>query len=321
MALSDLAIFNEQVRDNTIEMLDQQIDVFNGASRGTIVLTPSANKGSFTETALFANIGNIIRNRNPFEDKAIDSTSLKNVLDVSVKIGSGTPEIRLDQSEFDWIQQKPAHAAAAVAKSLAAQMMQDYLNKAIGVSVAAIGQSGDVTTDVTAATTDNTVTLGNLLHAAGKFGDRQQAIRAWVLHSSAMTNLWSEALKNGQSLFKFESVNIWDDGFGRIFIVTDSPNLTWQNDGKSFYNTIGLTPEAVVVESNNDFHSVTADTTGYTNLRRTFQAEWSANYGVKGYKWNKSVEAPTDAALLTAANWPRWATSHKDTAGVILKSA
>lgn len=321
MALSDLQIFNEQLYLIATEIIDQQIERFNAASGNTLILVPAANKGSFTEKALFQNMGSIVRNRNPFKDSAVESRSLAHILETTVKVGSGTPEIRLDQAQFDWIKMKPTDAAAMMSKQLSAQIMADYLNNAIGVGVAAIGQANDTTLDVTAATDESTVTLSNLVRAAGKFGDRSGAIRAWVMHSASMTALELQAIKNSERLFRFDSINVMSDGFGRMFIITDSPNLTWSKDGKTYYNTLGLTENSVVVETNGDFHSAIGQTTGYENIRNMFQAEWSANYGVKGYSWNTAEVAPTTAALMTAANWKRYVTSMKDTAGVILKSA
>lgn len=319
MALSDLAVFNDQVHLITTEIIDQQIEKFNRAAQGTLILTPGSNKGDFSEKAMFKNMGGIVRRRNPYGSGPVEQRSLSHIKDVSVKVAAGTPEIRLDPGQFKWIKQSPAVAAAAVAKQMAAQKMADHLNTAIGIGVTTIGKSTDSTVDVTAD--GGKCTLDNLLVAASKFGDRSQAIRAWVLHSASITNLQREALKNAERLFSFGSVNLMSDGFGRVYIVTDSDNLHWtSSDNKLFYNVLGLTENAIVVEQNDDFTVAGGDKTGDENIIRTFQAEWSSNYSVKGYAW-AGAKAPTDAALFSAANWNRYATSHKDTAGVILKSA
>ena len=319
MALSDLAVFNEQVHKVTTEVLDQQIGLFNSAAQGTLILTPGSNQGDFSETAMFKNMGDILRRRNPYGSGKIEQRSLAHIKDVSVKVASGTQEIRLDPGQFNWIKQSPTAAAVAMGRQLAVQRMADYLNTAIGVGITAIGSNSDCTVDVTADS--GKCTLDNLLLTSAKFGDRSQAIRAWVMHSASMNNLQREALKNSERLFTFGSVNLMTDGFGRVYIVTDSDNLHWTSaDNKVLYNVLGLTEQAVVVEQNDDFTTAGGDQTGDENIMRTFQAEWSSNYGVKGYAW-AGAKAPTDSALFSAANWKRYATSHKDTAGVILKAA
>jgi len=62
--------------------------------------------------------------------------------------------------------------------------------------------------------------------------------------------------------------------------------------------------------------------TGEENIKRMWQAEWTYNLGVQGFSWNKTTgdHSPTDAAIMSSANWTRTATSHKDLAGVLLKS-
>ena len=65
------------------------------------------------------------------------------------------------------------------------------------------------------------------------------------------------------------------------------------------------------------------DDTGKENIQRTYQAEWSYNLGLLGYSWNTAAggSSPSDTALGTPSNWTKVATSNKDTAGVLLKSA
>lgn len=323
MALSDLQVYSETAYSAATEVLDQQIEVFNGASRGTLILSPTAHQGDFSDTAFFANLGDILRRRNPYGDGDIASRSLKHLQDTSVKVAGGTIEMRLDPGQFKWIQQNPEVAGAAFGQQLATQMLADMVNTAIGLGVTAIGQSADVTNDVTAVTgADGKASLVNLLDTASKFGDRAQAIQCWLMHSNVASTIHREALTNGNRLFNYGSVNIWEDGFGRVFIVTDSPALTFTAADSVKYNTLGLTGGAVLVGQNNDFDYATGTQTGHENLRRTWQGEWSVNYGVKGYSWDKATggKAPTDAALFNAANWKRYATSRKDTAGVVLKS-
>ena len=44
--------------------------------------------------------------------------------------------------------------------------------------------------------------------------------------------------------------------------------------------------------------------------------------GMGGYSWDKETggKAPTDAALLSGANWDQFATSDKDTLGVAVET-
>lgn len=51
MALSDLAVFSEYTYEAMTEVIDQQIDKFNAASRGAVTLVKSAHQGDFSDKA------------------------------------------------------------------------------------------------------------------------------------------------------------------------------------------------------------------------------------------------------------------------------
>lgn len=326
MALSDLAVYSEYAYLAMTEVLDQQIALFNEASQGTLILQPSAHQGDYSEEAFFAKISNLVRRRNAYGTGTIASDSLKHLKDTSVKVAAGTKEMHIDPAQFRWIQRSPEEAGAAIGQQLAGDSLADMLNTGIGCGVAALSQQASNVNNITAATAPadktNFVALAN---TAGKIGDRQSAIRAWVMHSTPLTTLYVNALTNAQNLFKYETVNIIADAFGRLFIVSDSPALLWSQTTPSVDNgfyTLGLQQGAIMVGQNNDFDYTTVDGTGKENISRTYQAEWSYNVGIKGYAWDKANggASPTDAALFTATNWDKYSTSIKDLAGVLLKS-
>lgn len=327
MALSDLKVFSEYAYSAMTEILDQEINKFNSASGGTIILRSSAHQGDFSDEAFFAKItGGTVRRRNAYGAGAIEQKTLKHLLDTSVKVAAGTPEIRLDPGQFRWIQRNPEEAGAAMGQQLAVDSLADMLNTALGCAVAAMSNATENVRDITAsAAPDDKISYTQLVKTAGLFGDRSSAIQAWVMHSGPMTDLWVNALTNSERLFVYGNVNVVRDPFGRLFIVTDSPSLQFSTGGAGpttgFY-TIGLQTGAVYVGQNNDFDAMEQGRTGDENLIRTYQAEWSYNVGVQGFAWDKTTggKSPTDAALLAPANWDRYATSHKDLAGVMLKS-
>lgn len=324
MALSDLAVYSEYAYLSMTEVLAQQIELFNGASAGTIVLVPAAHQGDFSDEAFFAKISGLVRRRNAYGSGAIAQKSLKHLVDTSVKVAAGTSEIRLDPGQFRWIQQNPEVAGAALGQQLAGDLLADMLNTAIGCGVAALSQTAAVVKDVTAVAAPGDVpSFVNMTEAAGLFGDRQNAIRAWIMHSTPVTGLFVNALTNAERLFSYETVNVIRDPFGRLFVVTDSPSLQWSTaaPASGFYS-LGLVQGGLYVGQNNDFDAMEQGKTGDENLIRTYQAEWSYNTGVQGYAWDKpnGGKSPTDAALFTSTNWDKYATSHKDLAGVLLKS-
>lgn len=316
----DLEIFNRQVYTAATELVDQQVELFNQNSNGTILLRPSdANMGDFSMEASFKLISKLVRRRDVANGtNSVDAVRLGQLKNVSVKVASGTSPIAWERAQFNWIKQNQGQAASVIAEQLAKGMLQDQLNVAIKGLVAAMGANTKVVTDKSGDTGNEAIRPAYLAEAAGKFGDRQMDIAAWILHSKSMTDLWKDALTNGEQLFRYESVAIMRDPFGRVFIMTDSPDLL----ATDVYSTLGLVEGAVIVEPNNDFDAVTVDTTGTENIQTTYQAEWSYNLGLLGYAWNteSGSSAPNDTALGTGSNWTKIATSDKDTAGVLLRT-
>ena len=198
---------------------------------------------------------------------------------------------------------------------------RDMLNAAITALVAAFENVGaTVVHDGTAGT----ITLAKLNSGATLFGDRSQAIAAWVMHSTQYHALVAAGLTNTERLFTFENVSIMQDAMGRPFIVTDSPSLV-ETDGVGAgidkYSVLGLVPNGAVVEMNDDFSASVIDVHGSENLKRSYQAEWSFNLGLKGYTWDMTNggKSPNDSALGTGTNWDKTASSVKDTAGVAVQ--
>ena len=319
--IDDLQIFNEYVYSSTTEVLRQQIDLFNAASRGAIMLQSSAHQGDYSQLAFFKKLTGLVRERDAYDDTptTVAAIKMEHLLDVSVKVAAGTPPVDIPPSQYNWIQQNPAEAGAAMGQQLAVEMFADMLNKALLSGAAAISNKTALTVDKSGESTA-TITHPYMLDAAAKFGDRSQQIVCWVMHSKSMFDLWKDALANGQDLFTYGSVNIVADPWGRRFIITDSASLHY-TDTDEHYRVLGLVPGGLYVGQNNDFESNWDTKNGYENIQRSYQAEWSYNLGVKGFAWNTGVgggKNPGDDELELGSNWTSYYSSEKDAAGVCL---
>ncbi|HDL4941388.1 TPA: hypothetical protein PXA30_002367 [Mannheimia haemolytica] len=311
----DLQVFNKQTQLALTETVDQAIEKFNAASGGAIILQNKPAEGDFDIRASFKGIAGLVRRRNVYGTGTVDAKRLEQLLDVAVKVAAGTAPIEYQPSQYKWILLNPELAAIEIGTQLAKARVADMLNTAIAGTVAAISGNTAMTLDEkTAAPTFRILNKG-----AAKMGDRAGSLKAWVLHSTTLHGLYDNALTNAENLFKYENVNVIRDPFGRVFVVTDSPALM-ASDGT--FNTLGLVENAVVVSGNNDFDSVLVPKTGGENLSAVYQAEWTYNLGILGYKWDMTAggKSPNDTALGTPTNWDKSVTSNKDTASVLVKT-
>lgn len=318
MALSDLAVFSEYTYDAMTEVIAQQIELFNTASRNTIVLSTQAHQGDYSDRAFWGKVSGLVRRRNAYGSGAVAAKNLAHLTDTMVKVAGGTPPVELNPGQFRWIQINPEEAGAALGQQLAQDMLADMLNTGIIATRSALSGVGAVVHDGTGAS-PNTLTSKQLNFGAHKFGDRASDILAWIVHSTPIRDFYDNALSNAERLFTYGTVNVVSDAFGRLFVVTDSDGLI-TTGAPDTYHTLGLVAGAVMVDQNDDFDDNYETKNGDENIQRTYQAEWSYNLGVKGFAWDKTNggKSPTDAALATGTNWDRYATSEKDLAGVLV---
>jgi len=318
VALSDLAVFSEYTYDAMTEVIAQQIELFNTASRNTMVLSTQAHQGDYSDRAFWKKVSGLVRRRNAYGSGTVTAKNMEHLTDTMVKVAGGTPPINLDPGQFRWIQVNPEEAGAALGQQLAQDMLADMLNTGVITTYAALSQVAGVVYDHTST---GTLTSRALNTGAGKFGDRQSEIVAWVVHSKPITDFYDNALANAERLFTYGTVNVVSDAFGRVFVVTDSPGLITAGSPDVYHN-LGLVPGAVMVDQNDDFDDNYETSNGDENIQRTYQAEWSYNLGIKGFAWDETNggKSPTDAALATATNWDQYATSIKDLAGVVVET-
>lgn len=314
----DLQVFNKQTYVAMTETVAQDIEKFNEASQGAIQLINEPFNGDFNIEASFKAIQGIVRRRNIHGDGTVAAKRLEQLLDVAVKVAAGTPPIEYEKAQYLWLLQNPELAALTIGEQLGKARLADMLNAGIlGAAGAISGNTDAVHGDGTDAASFKLLNKG-----AALMGDRSSAIRAWILHSSTMHNLFDNALSNSENLFRYDGVNVVRDPFGRLFVVTDAPALI--NTGATpTYNTLGLVEGAIAVNDSNDFNAELVPSTGGENIKYTYQAEWSFGVGVKGYAWDQAAggKSPTDAAIGTPTNWELTASSVKDTAGILVKSA
>jgi hypothetical protein len=317
MALSDLAVFSDYVYTAQTEVLAQQIDLFNSASMGTIMLATKAHVGNYDDTVFWAKVAGLVRRRNPFGSGAVAEKVLAQLVDTMVKIAAGTPPVRIDPGMMKWIQREPAEAGAVIGQQLAGDTLADMLNTAISATSAALSGVAGVNYDGTAGVaTPSIFNNGQAL-----FGDRYTDIAAWVMHSKPLFDIYANAITNAAHLFTFGTVNVKRDPFGRPMIISDSPGL-FIDLATDQYVGLGLVPGAVRIDQNADFTDNVQTLNGDENIKRTYQAEWSYELGIKGFTWDKvnGLAAPNDAALFTSTNWDKIVTSIKDLAGVRVRS-
>lgn len=314
MSLPDMKVFNSQLQTAIIKKLNQKTDLFTQASG--IALVNEAMMGDFKEEAIWNNVSSALRDVNAYAAQAaVTAIGLSQDQINSVKTMKGFGPIVWEPNQLSWIGKNPGEALSVISESLSMAIMQDQVNKAIGVLVAGLSNQASATLDVSALTGDlGAVTQLTLNKSHALFGDASMNLMYQVMTGSTAHKLYGQALNNGAQLFSEGTVRVIDI-LGKKTIITDSPALTAGTKER----VLSLTDNACVIASNNDFRSVIDESAGNgkTRLETTYQAEYTENVMLKGYSWNVAVKSPVKAQLETGTNWTL-VLPLKQSAGVVL---
>lgn len=314
MSLSNMVVFNDQVQLVATEFVDQEVNKFNAASNGSILLGSNATIGDFVEEASYKAIASLVGRRDAYGTGTLSTKALEQLKDVSVKVDQKVGPVEWTAEQFRRLGKSEEEAGLIIGQQAALGLIQDYLNVGASALKAAVSTQATLINDYSLTGTAKLVELNK---TAGKFGDRQQSITAWLMHSKVFTDLTNEAITNTSQLYTIGDINVMQDGLGRLYVVSDIPALL----DTAKYHTLGLVPGSLMVETGS-LITMTQPKADQENMGVIWKGESSFNVGLKGYAWDTANggKSPTDAELATGTNWDKVATSLKDTAGVMLIS-
>lgn len=319
MALSQMVVFNQYLRQATIETVAQMVEKFNSASNGAIQLTTNGIDGDFLMESTFQSLHSAQRRVDRYATNASQaSTPLTQIEQDSVKIAGGFGPILLEPSQMTYIQQTPELAIELISRNMAEAITQDQLNTAIAALVAAIGNNASVTNDVSASTGGAVVTYGALNSAHALFGDHSTNLVTEVMTGAMFHALIGDNLSNANRLFDAGNVQVIDI-LGKVVVVTDAPALQDTAGTPPTNSVLSLTRGAAIVHDGSDLITNVETTNGKERIESTMQADYTFGLGLKGYSWDTANggKSPTDTELATGTNWDKYVTSDKHTAGVL----
>lgn len=316
MALSNLKVFNDYAYGVFREKLAENVQLFNAATDGGIVLTTSSKAGDYWDTTFWA-AGSVVERRNANAETAISSYTPSMGQETRVRVDARTKQLILQKAHLARIGQSPDVQGAIFGQMVAEQAFSDMLTVGLGAwcsAMAAVGAT--VSTDFSGTAGISWVNLMNLKQLRG---DAASDIRCWVMHSILATGLLVGNLNNDDQLFSYGGVNVMSDPQGRRIVVTDLSSLVIAGTPTDYY-VPGLAPGAIVIEEQGDWRSNEENRNGKEQIETSYQAEWSYFVGLRGFAWDKTNggTSPSTAALLTATNWDRvYNNSVKDLGGVL----
>ena len=134
-----LYVFQDQVSTAATELIAQEVDKFNAALGGEVVMVSEEHIGDYTEQTSWQLIGQLAQRRNAYGDGDVSPTEMGQLLDRMVKVDGKIKPITITPTMLKRLGKNVAEASAVVAAQAAQAIMQDYLNASVAALKTAIG--------------------------------------------------------------------------------------------------------------------------------------------------------------------------------------
>lgn len=313
-----LQVFERSLRTTTVQLIQQDLNVFNQASNGAMVLTTGDTMPDVITEIGFGLIDSLVSDRNqyaPIGNPAqirVITELLANRVNSAGKVGP----VGISNGLLEKINRNPAEVAADVAAQASQAILKRYVDVGIGAAYGAISSQTGGNGKVNAVYTQTAPvapmlpegsflpTYRDFERAATLFGDARSQIRAWFVSGVAYGQMLSDnVLANADRLFQLGNIIVYRDVSGRVIVVTDSDPLINNNA------VVGLTANGVVVEAGT---VTTATDTEILdeNIEYFWRQDFTYGVGVKGYMVTDALanairgkKSATLSDMTTAANW------------------
>jgi len=312
---TDLVIDNELVRLGIVETLEQNVEGFNSASNGTIVLGSQALENDFADESFIKALSSaqLVKRRDYLGTGTVTPEKLVEDAVNTVKLSRRYGPFSTSYDAWNRSNRSVETFSLAIGKQLGVAIAGDMLNTVLVAGVAGIQATQAIIGDGTAV-----FDYANIVDGLASLGDKAGRVELLVMHS----NTYFSTVDKGLSMNALENVGgmtIREGGaysMGLPVLVTDSAALD-NSDGT--FNVLGLTSGALRGIESDETIMRAQDVLLNENIERVIQGEGSYNVGVKGCKFDATKANPSDADLGTVANWSYLYSDKKSGAGFALK--
>jgi hypothetical protein len=315
--MADFKIYDEQFFGGMYESIAENLDVFNEASTGALLLTAAETKGQFERESFMKNLAGVVTRRDPTSLAGVADQKLQQGENVGVKINRQLGPVAGTLDEWKKIAEDPELMSFYAGKAMAEGKLQDFVHNLISACVAAIkGQAGLLTNKAGGIT----ISQNLLVDMQRPFGDQAAKLSCFIMHSKPYFDLLGDAIT--QKIFGVANIAIYEGTvatLGKPTIVVDAPALLIAG-APNRYNTLALVSGAAELKESEEQTVFSQMVTGLANLVMRVQGEYAYNLSVKGFAYDATGAGanPTDATVGTSASWVLTAASLKNTAGVCL---
>ncbi len=312
---TDFIIYDEEFASGLTERMDVNIDLWNSATHGGLLISTKNLMGHFSKVSMYKRLSQaIIEEFDPRTKGTTTWTNLEQFENASVKVWrdmalSGT----LD--EFKVMLNDPVLTFSQVVGALTADMItKDAIETLVGSLVGAIGnEATHVLGDYTAA-----ITFKDINTARFVYGDEFKNVACILLHSDAAKMIADLNIDEKLDVIAGYTISTgkWNQ-LGMPMIISDIDALKNTTNN----NILFLKAGAAMVQNSEGVTAVTEIDIDARPMEVKLKREWAFNVGLAGITYDTTKTAyPTRANLADPTFWSITASSTKDLPCVLFKS-
>lgn len=305
---SDLIIYEDQAQTAYLERVQDVLEVFNAASRGTVILDSESIEGDLRRRA-FYKIGGSLAHRDVNSVTPVSTTKIGADEMIGVKTPWKYGPYATTEEAFKRRARSPEEFSQLIGMDMADAFLEYAIAAAFDSLAAAIGTNAAMVAQANIANDGHKA----LTKGLRKFGDRSNRVAVFAMHSSVYFDIVDQAIAD--KIFEEAGVVVYGGApgtMGKPTLVSDQID-----DGLIF----GLQAGAARITESQPPGVRSYPINDEENLALGYRAEGAFNVELLGYSWDADSSAPANPNLTqlgTGGNWKKYATSNKATAGVLI---
>ncbi|AHG23462.1 structural protein [Edwardsiella phage eiAU-183] len=319
-----LPVFQEKLIGTTIQLVADNLNVWNASSGGAIVMGSGTVLKDVIEKVTVGIIDGLVSDRNAYAPvgTAADAKVLARMLTNSINLSAKVGPVAITSGMMAKIQTDVNQTAGEVSALATEAIIQHYIKGAVGAvggalcSNAASQYTQPARVNVT-ATGMKFPTLADFPLAASLFGDAAGNIKTWAMSGTQWAQFIAyQAVPSAEKVFAIGNIEVLQDGLGRRFLISDAVGTALADVIASSTSTklgpdaiIGLVPGAVAITTTG-LDMLAEQKGGNENIERWWQGEFDFNVAVKGYRIKSSlrteIEGLRSAKLADVSSYKNW---------------
>jgi len=311
---NDFVIYDEEFNSAKDEKLLVNIDLWNSATRGALVITTENLKGHYQKVSMYKALAeSVVKEYDPRNITQTVFDTIETFENVNVKVWRDS-DFKKTVDSFKVLLLDPEFTFSQKVGMMTADLItKDAIETLLGAILGATENSpANIIGDGTKALTFKDINKGQFV-----WGDQYSKVACMIAHSNTTRSLVD--LNIDEKLDSIAGFTISSGSWNSLGIPVITADLTCLKDGAN-YKVAMLTAGAGLVIQSEKVSSWTDIDLDSRPAMMKLKREWAYNVAIKGFSYNTAKgEYPLKAILADKTAWTKTVSDDKDLPCVVFK--